>query len=116
MNLSAEDALLVRVWMTSKSLAEAVQRLAGTMTARELRGRVGHLRRLGVPVPTRPAGRSGGTPVTLTPHPAGDGTLLDGRGYRATPVGPLARVQPDPPEEGPWRCAGCGAGGPAGGA
>jgi hypothetical protein len=112
MKLSPEEVVLLYAWMASRNTSEVVRRMAGLLTGREVKSKVRHFRRAGVLIPSLPGAVAGDTPVTLTPHPEGDGVFLDGRGRVATPIGPEAPAgfAPDgdgPPEEGPWRCVAC---------
>ena len=96
----AED--YVRIWTTSATFTEVVQRVADELglpiTAGEVLLMARRLRRDGVGLPARPGGAHS-EPLRLARGP--DGDYRDGNGRRAYKVGPGT------PVEGPWVCTRC---------
>ena len=96
----AED--YIRIWLTSATFTEVVDRVADELglpiTAGEVLLMARRLRRDGTPLPVRPGGACH-TPLTLVPGP--DGDYQDRHGRKAYRVGPGTSV------EGPWVCTRC---------
>ena len=91
-----------RIWTTSATFSEVVQRVADELglpiTAGEVLLMARRIRRDGTPLPVRPGG-AGSAPLTLVPGPDGD--------YQDAHRRKAYRVGPGTPVEGPWVCTRC---------